>query len=145
MEYIEGVSMAELKPEEPVIVGREIESYLETLRSLKSTTWGGPSGIVIPPYQVMVKRARQGWKMAPRESEDLIFCHNDLSAHNVIVDPSTLKVKAILDWEHAGFFPQEFEGMFFRRPGPSVALDGEVNDEDELLNILIKNEQRNVV
>lgn len=42
------------------------------------------------------------------------------------VDPQTLKVKAIIDWEYAGFFPAQFEGMYFRRPGPSVALGGEV-------------------
>lgn len=88
----------------------------------------------------MVKTARQQWKMKPRESEDLVFCHNDLSTHNIIVDPETLKVKAIIDWEYAGFYPQEFEGMFFRRPGPSVALEGEVNDEDRLLNIMLENE-----
>jgi aminoglycoside phosphotransferase len=90
----------------------------------------------------MVRTARQQWKMKPRESEDLVFCHNDLSTHNVIVDPETLKVKAIIDWEYAGFYPEEFEGMFFRRPGPSVALEGEVNDEDRLLNIMVENEMK---
>lgn len=70
-----------------------------------------------------------------------MFCHNDLSAHNVIVDPETLKVNAIIDWEYAGFFPEHFEGMFFRRPGPSAALDGEVNDEEQLLKIMYDNEQ----
>jgi aminoglycoside phosphotransferase len=88
----------------------------------------------------MRKTARPEWKMKPRESEDLVFCHNDLSTHNIIVDPETLKVKAVIDWEYAGFYPQDFEGMFFRRPGPSAALEGEVNDEDELLNILIDNQ-----
>lgn len=88
----------------------------------------------------MVKLARQEWKMTPRESEDLVFCHNDFSTHNVIVDPATLKVKAVIDWEYAGFYPIEFEGLFFRRPGPSVALEGEVNDEDDLVDAMLKNE-----
>ena len=79
--------------------------------------------------------------MKPRKVKDLVFCHNDLSAHNVIVNPETLKVNAIIDWEFAGFFPEEFEGMFFRRPGPSIALDGEVNDEEQLLKIMYENEQ----
>jgi hypothetical protein len=30
--------------------------------------------------------------------------------------------------------------MFLRRPGPSVALRREVNDEDRLLNIMNENE-----
>ena len=80
--------------------------------------------------------------MRPRESKDLVFCHNDLSTHNVIVDPETLAVKAIIDWEYAGFFPEEFEGMFFRRSGPSVALEGEVNDEKKLLGTMYENEAR---
>lgn len=77
--------------------------------------------------------------MKPRESEDLVFCH-DLSTHNVIVDPVTLKIKAIIDWEYAGFFPAEFEGTFFRRPRPSFALNGEVNDEKHLLHIMHEHE-----
>ena len=88
----------------------------------------------------MVSSARPEWKMKPRESEDLVFCHNDLSMHNVIVDPATVKIKAIIDWEYAGFFPAEFEGIFFRRPGPSVAVEGEVNGEETLLAIMYKNE-----
>lgn len=80
--------------------------------------------------------------MKRRVSEDLVFCHNDLSMHNIIVDPATLKIKAIIDWEYAGFFPTEFEGMFFRRPGPSVALEGEINDEKQLLDIMYENEAR---
>lgn len=80
--------------------------------------------------------------MKVRESKDLVFCHNDLSAHNVIVDPVTFKVNAIIDWEYAGYYPQEFEGMFFRRPGPSVAIGEEVDDEDKLLDMMHKNEDK---
>lgn len=77
--------------------------------------------------------------MKPRAYKDLVFCHNDFSAHNVIVDPETLKVNAVIDWEYAGFYPNEFEGVYYRRPGPSVALDGEVNDEEPLLKLMLEN------
>jgi hypothetical protein len=87
----------------------------------------------------MVKSGRQEWKMKPSESEELVYNHGDFSTYNVIVDPVTLKVKAILDWEYAGFYPEQFEGKFFKRVGPSVALDGEENDEDRLLDIMIEN------
>ncbi len=70
-----------------------------------------------------------------------MFCHGDLSAHNVIVDPETLKVKAIIDWEYAGFYPKEFEGLYFYRPGPSSALDGEVDDVQTLLDVLRENSE----
>ncbi|EPE29427.1 Protein kinase-like (PK-like) [Glarea lozoyensis ATCC 20868] len=131
--------MDELELEERQIVEKELEGHLATMRNLKSRHWGGPSGIVVPPYRVLNNSARPLWSMKIRDSEDLVFCHNDFSTHNVLVDPKTLKVNAILDWEYAGFFPQEFEGMYFRRPGPSVALGDEAHDEDELLSIMNAN------
>lgn len=45
-EYMEGVIMADLKPEERKTVETEIEVYIATLRTLKSNVWGGPSGLV---------------------------------------------------------------------------------------------------
>lgn len=45
-EYIEGVAMSELSVEQRKVVEKELEGHLETLKSLKSDTWGGPSGIV---------------------------------------------------------------------------------------------------
>lgn len=95
---------------------------------------------VIPPYRIMQKTFRSRWTMKNRDSKDLVFCHNDLSTHNIIVDEKTLKIKAILDWEYAGFFPAEFEGMYFRRPGASVALDGEDDDVEKLLEVMRINE-----
>ena len=52
--------------------------------------------------------------MKPFESEELVFCYNDLSTNNVIVNPETLKVNAIIDWGYAGFYPAQFEGKFFK-------------------------------
>lgn len=33
------------------------------------------------------------WKFKPRATKDLDLCHGDLSAHNIPVDPETLKVQ----------------------------------------------------
>jgi thiamine kinase-like enzyme len=88
----------------------------------------------------MVKSARHEWKMQLGKLGGLVFCHNDFSTHNIIVDLATLEVEAVVDWEYAGFYPAEFEGMYFRRPGPSVALEGEFNDEESLLKIMLENE-----
>lgn len=74
--------------------------------------------------------------MKPRGKDDLVFCHNDLSANNVIVNPATLKIAAIIDWEYAGFYPPLFESDFFRRPGPSIALEGEEDDTELLLSLM---------
>lgn len=84
----------------------------------------------------MQKTFRNRWTIKNRNSKDLVFCYNNLSTHNIIIDEKTLKIKAILDWEYVGFFPAKFEGMYFRRPGASVALDGENNDMEKLLEIM---------
>lgn len=69
-------------------------------------------------------------------SAKYVFCHNDLLQQNVIVDPNTLKIAAIIDWEYAGFFPEDFEAPFYMRLGPSVALKGDRDDTDELLKFI---------
>lgn len=45
-EHIEGVAMSKLSEEQRKVVEEELAGHLETLRSLKSDVWGGPSGIV---------------------------------------------------------------------------------------------------
>lgn len=45
--------MADLSEEGKAIVQEELKGYLATLRTLKSSRLGGPSGIVVPPYRVM--------------------------------------------------------------------------------------------
>ncbi|KAH7359471.1 hypothetical protein B0T11DRAFT_212525, partial [Plectosphaerella cucumerina] len=37
---------------------------------------------------------------------------------NILVDKDTLKVKAIIDWEYAGFYPPFFEREVYTRHGP---------------------------
>jgi len=55
---------------------------------------------------------------------------------NVIIDPISLKIRAIIDWEYAGFYPEYFDTRFYKRLGPSVALEGEKDDSEELLDFL---------
>lgn len=68
------------------------------------------------------------------DTEEYVFNHGDLSQHNVLVDPTSLKITAIIDWEYAGFFPEYFEGAFYERPGPSAALGDEVDDTQRLVD-----------
>lgn len=52
------------------------------------------------------------------------------------MNPNTLKIAAIVDWEYAGFYPAYFEFPFYKRDGQSVALDDEVDDTEVLLQFL---------
>ncbi|KAI1367471.1 kinase-like protein [Xylaria arbuscula] len=135
-EYVEGICMADLSDDQKAVVGIELQRHLETLKSLRSNKLGGPSGIVIPPYRVVRQTQVDHWHLQPSKQEEYVFCHNDLSQHNVIVDPATLKINGIIDWEYAGFWPAYFEWPFYTRIGPSVALKDEVDDSLELLDFL---------
>jgi serine/threonine protein kinase len=136
MEYVEGVGMDSLDETQRRKVTRELEHHLDTLHGLRSSRPGGPSGIVIPPYRVTQKTTRDEWAPQNKTSETLVFCHNDLSMQNVIVDPVSLKIRAIIDWEYAGFFPVFFDRRFFVREGPSVAMEGEEDDSMALISYL---------
>ncbi|KAK0659156.1 kinase-like domain-containing protein [Cercophora samala] len=138
---IDGVNMADLKDEEQKAVVRvELEQHLAKLKGIKSRRLGGPSGILIPPYRVLRVTERDDWssckKSEPKDGEEYVFCHGDCSQHNVIVDPETLRIKAIIDWEYAGFFPAAFEFPFYKRKGPSIALGEEKDDSLDLLEFL---------
>ncbi|KAI0395401.1 kinase-like protein [Xylariaceae sp. FL0594] len=141
-EYVEGVGMSDLSSDDQkAVVRRELESHLATLKkTLTFNRLGGPSGIVIPPYRVLRRTEpetdHQWRRLKPSDQKEYVFCHNDLSQQYVIVDPDTLKINAIIDWEYAGFYPASFEWPFYTRLGPSVAVKDEVDDSLELLEFL---------
>ena len=136
-EYIQGVAMADLEEAQKATVRAELQHHLNTLKALVSTRVGGPTGITIPPYRAMQLTNKDEWRLRDSISNDFVFCHNDLSQYNIIVDPVTLKINAIIDWEYAGFYPSFFEWPFYHRPGPSAALEGEEDDSPKLIDFLI--------
>jgi hypothetical protein len=84
------------------------KKVLPQLEKLKSTTTG-LNGFVLPPPWILENDTRENWKPMTTDSASYIFCHGDLAAHNIMVDPETLQVVGLFDWEHAGYFPQEFQ------------------------------------
>ncbi|KAI0045348.1 kinase-like protein [Auriscalpium vulgare] len=134
-----GVPMVDLTDDQKVTVIAEVEEHLETLRGLTSTAMGGLLGAACLPFRIAQRiplEEQQTMKFKESVPYELVFCHGDLSQHNIFVDEQTLKITAIIDWEYAGFYPKEFEAAFWKRPGPGVALEGEENDEERLLAIL---------
>ncbi|KAJ4300100.1 hypothetical protein N0V88_002769 [Collariella sp. IMI 366227] len=137
-EYVEGVNMADLPDHHKALVMTELEGHLAKLKRLRSQRLGGPTGIVVPPYRVISEIDAVDWLTRLRQAEqaEYVFCHNDCSQHNIIVNPNTLKIAAIVDWEYAGFYPAYFEFPFYKRDGQSVALDDEEDDTEVLLRFL---------
>ncbi|KAL9099301.1 MAG: hypothetical protein Q9163_005179 [Psora crenata] len=136
LEYVQGVNMSDLTEGQKKTVMEEIDIHLASLRSLTSKTVGGPSGLIIPPYRVTLQTANDRWRIPASEANHYVFCHNDLSQQNIIVDPNTLKINAIVDWEYSGFYPVFFDFPFYTRLGPSVAVEGETDDTSRLLDFL---------
>ncbi|OAL74410.1 hypothetical protein A7D00_2443 [Trichophyton violaceum] len=128
--------MDRLTEDQKARVESELEKHIQNLHALRSSKIGGPTGLVIPPYRAMQKSFNDDWEPQQSDKDDFVFCHNDLSQNNVIVDPNSLKIRAIIDWEYAGFYPAYFDRSFFRRKGPSVAIDGETDDSEILLDFL---------
>jgi len=143
-DIVPGVTMAELAEEQKATVMEELEGYIEQMHSLKSKVLGGVLGDVCIPFRLIDHVDLFIFHNLPEaETAEYVFCHNDLSQHNILVDKETLKINAIIDWEYAGFFPLEFDSPFYLRSGPSVAIGDEVDDTAKLLGFLRELEAQN--
>lgn len=142
-EFVEGVAMDKLSSEkDKEVVMKELQQHLATLKSLRSDTPGVPGtpsepgklaqSLLCAPERICNVHWKPNVCWRPRQDVkgDFVFCHNDLGQHNVIVDPKTLKIKAIIDWEFGGFWPEFFERPFWLRAGPSLPLEGEDDDTE---------------
>lgn len=59
---------------------------------------------------------------------------NDLSQHNFLCDRKTGKVRAIIDWEFAGFYPSFFEAPLCR--APYYEIEDDLTEIGQLLYFL---------
>lgn len=143
MEFLPGVQMDDLPKEDRQVVAAELEQHLETLKALRSDTPGVPGEpLLIAPQRVTTYdwHYHSCWRPRPDlGGGDFVFCHNDLGQHNVLVDPATLKITAILDWEFSGFWPAWFERPFWMRAGACGALEGEEDDVERCRAWLLAN------
>ncbi|KAH9908975.1 hypothetical protein F4778DRAFT_776141 [Xylariomycetidae sp. FL2044] len=115
-EHVPGVGMSKLSEADKQVVTVELLQHVATLRSLRSN------------FKAAGGRITAAGARGPDWRGRYVMCHNDLGQHNVIVDPRTLKISAIIDWEFGGFWPDWFERPFWERRGPGVALEGEDDD-----------------
>jgi hypothetical protein len=90
-------------------------TILPQLRSFRRMEMGSINNTlpVIPPQRIY-QRDRRSWPRISSERDEFVFCHNDLAPQNIFVDPTSFQIVGIIDWEFAGFFPQEFELPLWR-------------------------------
>ncbi|KAF2741673.1 kinase-like protein [Sporormia fimetaria CBS 119925] len=119
------------------------EVVLPQVRGLRRRTTGSvdDSLPVIPPSRVTYRDKRSHWAQKFRRDEDFVFCHNDLGQQNIMVDPDTFDITAIIDWEFAGFFPPEFELALWKHHWSQTKDDAQT---DRLIQILDSYDEQNV-
>ena len=94
-----------------------IHKVLPQLAQLRSKRLGQLGNVVIPPPRVILWDERPFWPVKTFSKACYNFCHNDLSLQNVLIDPTSYEVLALIDWECSGFFPAEFEAPLWRNSG----------------------------
>lgn len=137
MDYIPGRRLDhawnDMSPDQKGSVANELHSYVSQLRNLKGDyigavdhgkaiignrfpTEGGPfeseklfnefilSDIVEKAPPLLKHYA----KYALRDDHEVVFTHGDLAPRNIIIDEQC-HVKAILDWEFGGWYPEHWE------------------------------------
>lgn len=103
-------------------------SQLERLKSKER----GLDGFVMPPHWLSLdvlcpwRGNNTAWSTWPLQTPEYVFQHGDIAPHNFIVDPETLEVRGLIDWEYAGYFPRNMEkwpGSFDRKLYYSTTAD----------------------
>jgi Phosphotransferase enzyme family len=110
MERKNGIPLDEVDDRDKLEALQKTRDFLNTtvlpeLQRLTSKRLGGLTGHVLPPERVRSRIPNQSCSSRICPSASYVFCHGDLAQHNILVDPSSLEVTAIIDWENSGFFP----------------------------------------
>ncbi|KAL9127122.1 MAG: hypothetical protein Q9217_003948 [Psora testacea] len=134
-----------LSPADKVALERNVntfvyETVLPELKRLRSRTLGQLSGIVFPPPRVSAFDDRPSWQPKVLTTERYVYCHNDLAQQNIVVEPKTLEVISLIDWEYSGFFPPEFEKPFWLDPSGN----GRVDEEESRRLVALLDESRDI-
>ncbi|KAG6180666.1 hypothetical protein E4U36_004635 [Claviceps purpurea] len=102
-------------------VTAQLESdILPQLRRLRRNFMGSPNPELpmLPPRRFWDWKGTRVWPSMTKDTDDYVLCHTDLDRQNILVDPNTFKIVSILDWETAGFFPQEWDLPLWTVNGP---------------------------
>jgi hypothetical protein len=92
------------------------EEVIPKLQSLTSKETG-LEGFVLPPTRIIEMRDQDSWPVKRSKSNDYSFIHGDFARHNIMMNPITLQIEKVFDWEHAGYFPPQMELAMWRMIG----------------------------
>ncbi|GAC94060.1 hypothetical protein PHSY_001629 [Pseudozyma hubeiensis SY62] len=133
-ERVQGIRMDKIEDEQAKATAIEqLNSFTRELAKLRSPTIRGFPRVPCFPLAIKKNRPRtvtQQW--ARNDQEGYPLCHGDLHEGNVIVDPDTMRAKAVLNWDHCGFYPAEVDAPRCQKGRRWVVQpDGTCNDHYE--------------
>jgi len=115
-EKVEGIPFHHVKDKaDRAKVAKQLHAFME-----ESATHRSPEikGFAITPsfHQEIEKYPKNTYPVYFKHDFEHGYplCHGDLHRGNVIVDPDTMEVKAIIDWEHCGYYPPEVDCPRYR-------------------------------
>ena len=109
---LEDITEAKLPAALQSVTAQLENDILPQLQQLRSYGRMGGPNVDIPavaPRWLWAHRGELTWPSPRGEREEYSFCHTDLHRGNILVHPETFQIVGIIDWETAGFFPQEWE------------------------------------
>ena len=120
MERVQGISLDCITGDERADAVISAAKFITTLvipqlQSLKSHTMGALTGTVILPDRIISRDNREHWAIRSECTPKFTFCHNDLAQHNILMNPDTLQVEAVIDWEVSGFYNPDFEAPLWTK------------------------------
>jgi aminoglycoside phosphotransferase (APT) family kinase protein len=122
-ELIDGKTLSELDDGQVPIAIKAVDEQMERhimpeLHKLRRHSIGSvkPGLPLMPPAPIMswTRSVQKDWKVITSEHPTFVFCHTDLSRGNIILNPETYKIVAVIDWEYAGYGPEWFERKLWR-------------------------------
>lgn len=115
-EIVEGVDLYDIEdPDDILKVCKQLDAYvkeLETHRSSKIRGFG--VDVCLPAYIKDLENPYEVQRYVDVGGEPFVLCHGDLHRGNVIVDPETMTIKAVIDWEYAGYYPAIIDPRRYR-------------------------------
>lgn len=143
MEFVENAIMALSAPDEKLpFIYEQLDDVVRQLRQLRPTTKpqniaGGP--LILPARFENLENLLTGAEYAEVEEEgpeSFVLSHGDLGLQNVLVDPQTYRIKAIIDLEYASLVPRDIVEIWRRRGANWPVVEEDPKDIDPVVDHL---------
>ena len=98
----------------------------------------GDDGTDHPCIREEYGRKRYPWPSVTSATKDYVYSHNALYQWNILADPKTLQVTAILGWESSGFFLPGFEFPYWHESNCELRNSTERGGKNPMIKPLLE-------